>query len=789
MDFIQQHVDRFSRASTRLFDDLAVEFSTELERRTVKKYRELADDLQVLRGRASRVTALEQENQNLREELESCKQPSTIPQREEVQASDEIWDDLAQQNAPSTEQPRPDDLRQDKEHEALKTRYNKLYKDHQVLFAENEALAKQFLKAQQKLREWRQYGERRSSSPASAKAGHIKRNVRTGNRPSPIRLDIDISSSHDTEKLPSSPERARTPASVVPALSSVGYSDSTPSRRVTGLADSHGSIRHQRSPSIDLGGEPRPQNEGRSSSPELPPLPTGLKTSPLPDPAEIVLQQTGDPKANIGPTIAPRGSVPSSSQTTGVSDREKSPTSIGYSSDTPTVVAVKTLKRKRPTSRQGTAKTPRTVPVGQVEPVSVKDEPRSSSPAVEVAGPLVPPSFDNLDLDDGVLEHGVGRKAFLSNRRLSGLDRPQFYVPPRVIELSESPMRATSEPIGIQSSPHRSDPLTPISANIRRLPGEYERTTYQATKKQRGGEARGVAAIPIIAEDGDELLDRPQARKVTQLKSPLAVAAHRRLGGLLAEPSPNRSALQQPSRSAPTRPGPQPEPQGLDHDISMAPMPPKRPLQTPNTSSRRPRTLTNQILNDEGLTPDHEPFRALPLHKLGLEHFKINPNNNQGLDYAYTDVVRRRDERKCLPGCTRPECCGNKFRALAAAGLSAKRPSLNLLSSSPVEEDDADRRLLENFLGTDRERLETMTSEDRAELLLDAKTKQLAEAYGRHRHAHDRPKSPPGFWRTDMPGTQEMEQDRIEAQKRVRQAVEERRREAARGGMWKFADE
>ena len=82
-----------------------------------------------------------------------------------------------------------------------------------------------------------------------------------------------------------------------------------------------------------------------------------------------------------------------------------------------------------------------------------------------------------------------------------------------------------------------------------------------------------------------------------------------------------------------------------------------------------------------------------------------------------------------------------------------------------------------------------MTEGDKKELLLEAKTKQIAEQYGRHRHAHERPRSPPGFWRTDMPCTQEEEQDRVEARKRVRQMVEERRREAVRGGMWMFADE
>ena len=312
-----------------------------------------------------------------------------------------------------------------------------------------------------------------------------------------------------------------------------------------------------------------------------------------------------------------------------------------------------------------------------------------------------------------------------------------------------------------------------------------EQGTLPTAKRRKGAEARGAAAIPIIAEDGDDLTEGRQGRAKLSTKNPLSGSAHARLGNLLEEPSPSRYSLQQTPRSAPANS----TAKRFAQHIDTTPVNPKRPIQAHNTSCRRPRAIISQILNDEGITPAHEPYRALPLHKLSLEHFKINPNNNQGLDYAYADVVRKRDERRCLPGCTRPECCGKKFRALAEAGLPMKRSSLIFLNSSPVDEADADRQLLEEYLGTDRERLQTMSAGKKAELLLEAKTKQLAQIYGKHRHAHERPKSPPGFWRTDMPGTQEVEQDRMEAQKRIRQMVEERRREAVRGGLWRFADE
>ena len=59
----------------------------------------------------------------------------------------------------------------------------------------------------------------------------------------------------------------------------------------------------------------------------------------------------------------------------------------------------------------------------------------------------------------------------------------------------------------------------------------------------------------------------------------------------------------------------------------------------------------------------------------------------------------------------------------------------------------------------------------------------------RHEWQPERPRSPPGFWRTDFPATQEEEEDRKQADKIVRGMVEERWKEAMKGGRWMFRDE
>jgi len=72
----------------------------------------------------------------------------------------------------------------------------------------------------------------------------------------------------------------------------------------------------------------------------------------------------------------------------------------------------------------------------------------------------------------------------------------------------------------------------------------------------------------------------------------------------------------------------------------------------------------------------------------------------------------------------------------------------------------------------------------------DARTRITADRRGKHRHQHERHTTPPGFWRTDMPTTQELEHDREEARRLERKKVEERWREAMReGGLWLFRDE
>jgi hypothetical protein len=164
--------------------------------------------------------------------------------------------------------------------------------------------------------------------------------------------------------------------------------------------------------------------------------------------------------------------------------------------------------------------------------------------------------------------------------------------------------------------------------------------------------------------------------------------------------------------------------------------------------------------------------------ELRIQDFKPNPAYNGGYTHAFTDTVRRREDRLCLPGCTNPACCGSTFRTLARA--------LPPLSASQEE------ALLQDYLGDayDSFGLTQMDGGEREEIVTQARTRQMATEHGKHRKAYEGRKTPPGFWRVDFPSTQEREEDREKAVQMGVAEVRVRYLEAMRrGGRFVFADE
>lgn len=230
-----------------------------------------------------------------------------------------------------------------------------------------------------------------------------------------------------------------------------------------------------------------------------------------------------------------------------------------------------------------------------------------------------------------------------------------------------------------------------------------------------------------------------------------------------------------------------------------------RPMQTPlaHTRLHHPDSSANTTLRDDSTTdgrpqwtmktqqprrsvrkppverqPDKGPLRQRPPTELTLQDFKPNPEYNQGYSYAFSETIRKRGDRMCLPGCTNPECCGSTFRTFAQA-----------MAPLPLSQEEA---ILEDYLGEayDNMRLTQMSLEERKELVLQARTRKLAKETGKHRETYERRRTPPGFWRVDFPTTQEQQEDREKAYEQERQILQDRWLEAQRkGGRWIFRDE
>ena len=417
----------------------------------------------------------------------------------------------------------------------------------------------------------------------------------------------------------------------------------------------------------------------------------------------------------------------------------------------------------------------------------------------------------------------------------------------------------------VHAKAEQAAPLRQIDGNARNGPRKVEFTSDSKSRKRKYADSRGAEAIPTISEDGEELITR--ARKVAKdhTSSPYLAnpSVQQRLETLLTRPpTPKECLLRMPRKTV----------EEMDKCLSLGSIseppkdkePPRHLFQSdekncnwsgdarelvdthkeraPRSSCATPRQQggkTDQIISNTttlkptpepcrppGSTPTSRPatarktrprspcapaeiashtrYRSLPLSSLNLTHFKLNPSANHNLNYAYTDVVRNQSDRKCFPGCTRPECCGRKFAALAQ---TLPHPTSSAAPLSPPATESA---LLKDYLGPDH--YESLTPAERLRFLLDARTAQLANKYGKaHRALHPRPPSPPGFWNVDFPGTQERVEERTEAEKRERDEVARRWREsmknpdprdnpgvkAGRGsgskggetGLWMFADE
>ncbi|KAF5024787.1 hypothetical protein F66182_3131 [Fusarium sp. NRRL 66182] len=439
------------------------------------------------------------------------------------------------------------------------------------------------------------------------------------------------------------------------------------------------------------------------------------------------------------------------------------------SSDPPVIVSERAVRKRKRDSPD-----PDETPLRKVK-AEVNDN--SSSP-VQPVGSASLPLEESIDLGDVATRLLTPRKRreLEETQRLEQLQSEAFATAttPRTLFVRPDHAPQTSRPL------ERTSALTPLSVNRRIVQSSREKPTTPVRK----GLDRGISTL---AEDGEAYRQAasntnstPKGRLESLLDSPAAqgdVPTGRLTPRAPARPNTTSEDLAIPGRRVlPFEQG------GRVKD--------RTPAQQRSTPSRvvgasrgpRPTTLrdTRSPLASKGDQPS--ALRNKPISELRPDDFKINPQANEGHDFAFADVIRDRDERSRMQGCTDMHCCGKHFRALAIS----QRLNPPLTAAQRQEE----QKLMEEYMGEFAYRLGAMDKKERDELWIEAKTQELANKYGKHRYHYSRMQSPPGFWNADFPNTQEIEAERSEAAQREKQIVRDRHREAMRpGGRWLFQDE
>ncbi|RGP70517.1 g-specific adenine glycosylase [Fusarium longipes] len=406
--------------------------------------------------------------------------------------------------------------------------------------------------------------------------------------------------------------------------------------------------------------------------------------------------------------------------------------------------------------------------------VKLEEDERSSSP-IHPLGPATLVPHESLDLGD------VAQR-LLTPRKRRELEESQWQervkseafatatTTPRTLFVRPDPPQ-TARPI------ERTSALTPLSVNRRVVRPGKENPTTPLKVLDRG--------ISTLAEDGEAYRQNsgpnvaPKGRLDTLLNSPAVqndTPTVRLNPRAAARPSTTAEDLAIPGRRI----------LPFEGAVRAKNRPPVQQMLTPSrtptiaaASKITPQNARSPLASKQGA---QSRLRHKPLSQLRPDDFKINPQANDGHDFAFSDVVRNKDERSRMQGCTEMHCCGENYRKLAIS----QRPNSPLTAAERQEE----QKLLEEYLGDFAYKLGTMDKKERDELWIEAKAQQLSNKHNPHRYQYARMRSPPGFWNADFPNTQELEEERSEAAQREKQTVRDRHREAMRpGGRWLFRDE
>ncbi|KAK7908242.1 hypothetical protein PG985_015545 [Apiospora marii] len=401
------------------------------------------------------------------------------------------------------------------------------------------------------------------------------------------------------------------------------------------------------------------------------------------------------------------------------------------SSDTPVVVSERPVRRRRNegnSSLKGLAVTRLKIEEGS-DP-AITDEQRNFIPCLPQGGieARIEPPQQQLRLED---------------------PPPQDSLP----DTEELPHDLASG-----SSPAGTDHVS-MSEHARRSAGHCANDV--AVSNSDGRDPTLLRGIASLAEDED----RDDSTGIPRQ----AFRTTGRLDSLLKTASPEKQTVRVPPNALRTKP-----------KVLVSETPSNNSLKRTSTAIQPRTQAPDTIERSKRRRKNSSRLRDRPQWSLRLGDFKINPKHNDGLDYAFSEVVRNKEDRLCLPGCVKEECCAPGFRNQARG---------ERLETGAI----AFQSLLENWLGDEVWRLSSMSEDEKEAMWLKAKTQQVANEYGKaHRHRVQRATTPPGYFNVDFPSTQQLNEDNQLTAVMQRERVEERYREAMKPnqtGRWLFRDE
>ncbi|KAK4921506.1 hypothetical protein LTR66_016667, partial [Elasticomyces elasticus] len=298
-----------------------------------------------------------------------------------------------------------------------------------------------------------------------------------------------------------------------------------------------------------------------------------------------------------------------------------------------------------------------------------------------------------------------------------------------------------------------------------RKPPSANSAEHRSRKKTR------AQLISEFAEDGENHVPIHEQHSVNDHSG--VVSRDHRLSTLLETPSGSRSTLRAsivPDHShveSAQRPSTRARISNIDHSLTTQIVNVPIPALSRSSSRKTQRTSGNTF----SVTLDENSLlRSRPVEKLSLLSFKPNPKWLHTHQMTYTDLIRGKE--------------GERIKRLVDTLPQVPGQGMH-------EKPLTDHQLLVEFLGHGSEsKIADLTPVARQNLLLEARTKRVAQAFAKKTSHFDRELDPPGFWDVDMPGTQEEEDNRKAAKLQEREEVKCRYEDAMRGeGKWVFIDE